>query len=166
MAQGSFGSQLGMAQNTHATIWTASNSQTRELVLESTDWHAATGNTIPPLYLLAPQSHSGLQGMASQSLTPQIGSLNIANTASGQEREKCAQTAASGNFFTLIPTEAMGKQSQGNGSGSTVGRSKQNSVVNAELNCTSKIACMNQAIKERNDVLVIGKSESVYEVRF
>ena len=163
MAQRSFDSQLGMAQN---TIWTASNSQTRELVLESTDGHAATGNAIPPLYLLAPQSNSDLQGMISQYLTPQIGSLNTANTASVRERKKCAQTAASGNLFPYIPSEAMGKQSQGNGSGSTVGRSKQNSVVNAELNCTSKIACMNQAIKERNDVLAIGKSESDYEVRF
>lgn len=158
MAQGSFVTPLGMAQN---SISTASYSQTRETVPQAPDRCAATGNNTPPLYPLAP--HSDLPGMVTSSLTSKMGSLNIAISSSGWEMDKYAQTTASEKLDTYVPLEAMGMQGQGNGNGSIVGKSKQSSVVNRDEIRARDTACsVNKAIKGRNKD--VGTSGSDYEV--
>ena len=160
MAQGSFVAPLGMAQN---SISTASYSQTREIAPQTPDRCAATGNNAPPLYPLAP--HSGLQGMVPSSLTSQMDSLTIANSSSGWEMDKYAQTTERQKLFTYVPFEAMGKQGQSTGNGSIEGKSKQNSVVNTDESRPRDITCrVNKAIKGRNKD--VGTSGSDYEVRF
>ena len=159
MAQGSFVAPLWMAQN---SISTASYSQTRETVPQTPDRCAATGNNTPPLYPLA--HHSGLPGMVTSSLTSRMGSLNITNSSSGWEMDEHAQTAASEKLFPYVPLEAMGKQGQGNGNGSTVGKSKQSSVVNTDEIRARDTSCGVNAIEGRNKDLRTTGSE--YEVRF
>lgn len=162
MTQGSFGSLLGgMAQD---TICIDSNSQTGEHVSHATDRDAATRNTLLPLYPPGPHSHLDLQEMVSQSLTLEMDSLNIANTASGRERDKCSQTAAGGNIFTNVSLGAVEKQGEGNGSESIAGEPfhplKKSSFGNAaEKNCVRT-----KDINGRNEV--VGTSESENEVMF
>ena len=159
MAQGSFVSPLGMAQNSISTV---SYSQTRETVPQTPDRCAATGNNTPLLYPLA--HHSGLPGMITSSLTSKMGSLNIANSSSRWEMDEHAQTAASEKLFTYVPLEAMGKQGQGNCNGSIVDKSKQSSVVNTDEIRARDTSCGVDAIERRNKD--VGTSGSDCEVRF
>lgn len=159
MAQGSFVAPLEMAQN---SISTASYSHTKETVPQTPYRCAATGNNTSPLYPLA--HHSGLPGMVTSSLTSRMGSLNIANSSSGWEMDEYAQTAVSEELFTYVPLEAIGKQGQGNGNGSIVGKSKQSSVVNTDEIRAVDTSCGVDAIEGRNKD--VGTSVSEYEVRF
>ena len=132
-----------------------------------TEYQNITMNDILSKSSLLP--HSDHHDMISSSLTPQLNSLSIANTAE-QKRCQLRQTAVGRYDLAHVPLEATARQGQGNGAATRVqdivcnstDQSKRGSVVNAEVECAGKSGSVSNATDAHHEDA--GTLESGYKV--